>query len=167
MGDTIEIVTRAGLMGVGATAFLDLFNLAQKRAFGAPTPDWGLVGRWIGHFPEGRFVQSNISAAAPVPGERAIGWIAHYAVGLSFATIAVLAWGLDWARHPTFLPALIVGVASVVAPFFLLQPGMGLGIAASKAPNPARARLRSLTAHAVFGVGLYVAARVVATLLPA
>jgi hypothetical protein len=38
-----------------------------------------------------------------------------------------------------------------------MQPGMGLGIAARRAPNPTAARMRSLTTHAVFGIGLYAA----------
>ena len=61
--------------------------------------------------------------------------------------------GLDWLHQPTFVPALVVGVLTVVFPFFL-QPGMGLGVAASKTPRPNVARLRSLTSHAIFGVGL-------------
>ena len=43
---------------------------------------------------------------------------------------------------PTILPALIVGIGTVAAPFLLMQPGMGLGIAASRTPNPGAARLR-------------------------
>lgn len=38
----------------------------------------------------------------------------------------------DWARRPTLLPALIVGLATAVAPPLIMQPGMGLGIAASR-----------------------------------
>jgi len=53
--------------------------------------------------------------------------------------------GLDWAREPRLLPALIVGLFTVVAPFFVMQPGMGAGIAAAKTPNPTAARLRSPT----------------------
>lgn len=166
MGGIAEIVLRALLMGAIATAFLDLFNVFQKRVLRAPVPDWRLVGRWVGHFPQGRFAHASIAKAAPVPAEHALGWIAHYAVGISFAMLAILVWGLDWARHPTLLPALITGVASVVAPFFILQPGMGHGIAASKAPNPNQARVRSLISHTVFGIGLYVAALLVAALLP-
>jgi hypothetical protein len=47
---------------------------------------------------------------------------------------------------------------TVAAPFFILQPALGLGIAASRTPSPARARLRSLISHLVFGFGLYLAA---------
>jgi Protein of unknown function (DUF2938) len=45
-----------------------------------------------------------------------------------------------------------------------LHPGLGLGIAASKAPNPMEARLRSLMNHAVFGVGLYVSALILSSI---
>jgi len=46
----------------------------------------------------------------------------------------------------------------VLVPFFVMQPSFGFGIAASRTPNPTQARLRSLMAHTVFGVGLYVCA---------
>jgi hypothetical protein len=164
VSEALEILARAIATGVIATALLDLFNLAQKRILNAPTPDWGLVGRWIGHMPQGRFVHDSIGKAPPIPGERAIGWIAHYAIGVAFATIAILAFGVGWARQPTFLPAFIVGIVGVIAPYFMLQPGMGMGIAASKAPNPTLARIRSLITHTVFGVSLYVAARIVAAI---
>jgi len=39
-----------------------------------------------------------------------------------------------------------------------MQPSLGMGIAAAKTPNPTQARLKSLMAHTVFGVGLYVSA---------
>jgi hypothetical protein len=43
-------------------------------------------------------------------------------------------------------------------PFFVMQPAFGAGVAASKTPRPAQARLRSLMTHGVFGVGLYAGA---------
>ena len=62
------------------------------------------------------------------------------------------------------LPALGFGVVSLAAPFFILQPGMGAGIAAAKTPNPNLARFRSLVAHASFAIGLYLAATLFAWL---
>jgi hypothetical protein len=64
----------------------------------------------------------------------------------------------DWLARPTLLPALLFGIGTVLAPFLVMQPSFGLGIAASRAPSPTQARLRSLMAHIVFGVGLYVCA---------
>ena len=56
----------------------------------------------------------------------------------------------------------MVGIGTVLAPFLLMQPGMGAGIAARRNPRPAVARMHSLVTHAMFGLGLYVAARLIA-----
>ncbi len=153
-----EFVASALMIGIGATAILDLWSLLLQRLFGIPVADWGMVGRWFGHFPKGRFVHDNIRAATPVHGETLIGWTAHYAIGIFYAALLLAIWGLEWARQPTLLPPLILALATIVAPFFTMQPGMGAGIAASRTPNPTQARLRSLLNHAVFGIGLYVSA---------
>jgi len=145
------------LIGAGATAFLDLWSVAQARLFGVAKPDYALVGRWLAHMTRGRFFHDAIARSAPVRGERLIGWAAHYLIGIAFAAALLIGWGPGWARQPTLIPALIVGIGSVAAPFLLMQPGMGAGLAARRAPNPAAARLRSLTTHAVFGLGLYAA----------
>lgn len=160
MNEAFEFAAYSFAIGVGATVRIDLWALGLKRILGIPTMNWGLVGRWIGHMPEGRFVHDSIGKKAPVRGETAIGWFAHYAIGIIFAGALLALWGLDWARQPTLLPALLVGWATVAAPFFLMQPGLGLGIAAAKTPNPMIARLRSVLTHTVFGVGLYLAAQI-------
>jgi hypothetical protein len=145
------------LIGAGATALLDVWSAARARFAGAPAPDYALVGRWLASLTRGQFFCETIARSAPVQGERLIGWIAHYLIGIAFAAILLVVCGSGWARQPTLLPALIVGIGSVAAPFLLMQPGMGLGIAASRTPNPRAARLRSLTTHTVFGFGLYAA----------
>ncbi len=150
------------LIGAGATAVMDLWVIFRTRVLGVPPVSYGMLGRWIGHFPQGRFVHDNIAKASPVPGELALGWAAHYAIGVLFAALLLAIFGLGWARQPTPLPALAVGLAMVVAPLFVMQPAMGMGVAASKTPNPATARLRSLVVHAVFGVGLYLSGLLVA-----
>lgn len=143
------------LTGIGATALLDMFALARARTGGAPAPDYALVGRWLAHLPRGRFVHAAIARSAPIAGEAAIGWAAHYLIGIAFAATLVIGFGAVWLREPALIPALIVGVGSVAAPFLIMQPGMGLGLAARRAPNPRAARLRSLTTHLIFGFALY------------
>ncbi|HIK74423.1 MAG TPA: DUF2938 domain-containing protein [Alcanivorax sp.] len=152
-------------IGVGATAIMDLWGLLRKLLFGAKAPDYRLVGRWIGHMPQGRFRHDAIAAAPAKRGERLIGWAAHYATGIAFAGLLVALFGAEWTTRPTPGPALAVGIGTVVAPFFLMQPALGAGIAASRAPNPTAARLQSLITHAVFGAGLYVSARAAQWLL--
>lgn len=163
----MSFAVHAILIGVGATIVVDLWAIFLKRAFGIPSLDWGMAGRWFGHMPRGRFLHDGIGRAAPIPGERVIGWTAHYLIGLVFAAVLLAIWGPAWATAPTPLPALIVGICTIVAPFFIMQPGMGAGIAASKTPAPAKARLRSLMTHTVFGIGLYLSALLWSWLLPA
>lgn len=146
------------LIGVGATALIDLWAIARKRLLGIPALDYALVGRWFGHMARGRFRHERIAAAPSMPWERLIGWSAHYLTGIVFAALLLALWGPEWARQPSIGPALLVGVGSVLAPFLLMQPGMGAGIAASRTPRPAAARVQTLVTHTIFGVGLYATA---------
>lgn len=159
-----ELAVRAIVIGAGATVISDVYALLLKRILHVPSLPWPLVGRWIGHWPRGRFAHTAIAQAAPIRGEAALGWAAHYAIGIAFAALVLAVAGVDWASAPTLLPALAIGVATVIAPFFLLQPAFGLGIAASKTPKPNIARLRSLATHTMFGFGLYLAALAAAPL---
>lgn len=148
--------TVAVVVGVGATAVTDLWGIARKPLLGIAAPNFGLVGRWIAYMPRGQFKHDSIAAAAPVRGERLMGWTAHYLIGVVFAAVLIGLYGSEWIQRPTIAPALIVGVATLAAPFFLMQPGMGAGIAGARTPRPAATRLQSVVMHAVFGLGLYV-----------
>jgi len=153
------------LIGVGATAVLDLWLAALKR-FGVPTGSFALIGRWVAHMARGTFRHpSSIAKAEPVGRELAIGWATHYAVGVAFAAVLVALQGAAWVQKPTFIPALLTGVATVAMPLLVMQPAMGLGFAASKTPAPLRNCARSLANHAVFGVGMYLAAAAIAALI--
>ncbi|HZS64641.1 MAG TPA: DUF2938 domain-containing protein [Xanthobacteraceae bacterium] len=157
MSEVMNYLLAAVLIGGGATALLDVWTIVRKRLFGIPLVNYGLLGRWLAFMPRGRFCHRPIAATPPVAGESLIGWTAHYLIGIAFAGLLLVIWSLDWARHPTPGPALMIGLGSVAAPFLLMQPGMGAGIAASRTPRPGAARLQSIVTHAVFGLGLYAA----------
>lgn len=165
MHSTLEFVLRGIFIGVGATLLIDVWA-ALLRRFGVPSLNFALLGRWIGHLPEGRFIHASIASASPVRRESLLGWLAHYAIGVSFAGLLLPVFGLDWARSPTFGPALLVGIGTLPAPLFVLQPALGAGIASSKTPRPVFNTFKSLTTHAVFGVGLFLAATIGARLVP-
>jgi hypothetical protein len=158
----IEILLRAVIVGVSATALLDLWAMSLNRLFGLALPNWGLVGRWVGHLPVGRIVHDDIGKAAPVAGERAIGWIFHYAVGVLFALATFSIGGSGWATSPSVTLPLVVGIVTVGCGWFILQPGMGAGIAASRRPDASRIRLLNIVGHIVFGLGLWFAALAIA-----
>lgn len=164
MSEPLQYLIPASLIGIGATAFMDVIGALRKALFGTPLADYGLVGRWLAHLLRGRLRHDAIGQTPRVRGERLLGWTAHYLIGISFAALLLVVLGRDWLCRPTVGAALAVGVGSVLAPFLIMQPGMGAGIAASRAPSPTAARSRSLVTHATFGIGLYVAGLVVHSL---
>jgi hypothetical protein len=151
-------------VGIGATLVMDLWGLAQRRLLKARTLDYALVGRWVGHMTEGRLRHSQIAAVAPVRHERLLGWFVHYATGVGFAGALLALGGSRWAAHPSPQLAIAVGIATVGAPFAIMQPALGFGFAGARLPSPWRARGRSLATHVVFGGGLYLAALALAQL---
>jgi hypothetical protein len=161
-----NIVQSVILIGIGATLVIDAWGILRRALFGIAPPSYALVGRWLGHMPKGRFRHDSIAAAPAIRGEAALGWSFHYLTGIAYAGLLVALAGPAWLERPAPLPALAVGLGTVVAPFFLMQPGMGAGIAASRSPNPSSARLHSLLMHAFFGLGLYLAALAARFLIP-
>lgn len=162
---TFELLLRTVIIGVGATLVMDVWGLLL-RLFGIPTLNFALLGRWLGHLPEGQWVHENIIRATPIRGERALGWLAHYTIGLSFAGLLMAAYGLEWARSPSLWPALLIGVVTVLAPLLVLQPALGAGIASTKTPKPLLNSLKSLATHTVYGLGLYATALATAAIIP-
>ena len=156
---SLQDLATIALVGAGATAVLDAWLLLLQH-LGLPTMNFVLLGRWVGHGLRGRWRHAAIAQAAPVAGERGLGWLVHYLVGIAFAALLAALPG-GWLQAPTLWPALAFGVGTVAVPLFVMQPAMGLGFAARKTPAPLQNCARSLTNHAGFGVGLYLAATIV------
>jgi hypothetical protein len=158
MPEAPELLLHAIVVGVVGAAAMDVWSAVLRRRFGIPTLDYRLLGRWIGHMPKGRFWHDRIATAAPIPGEAAVGWAAHHAIGITFAALLLAIVGPEWLGAPTLWPALAVGISTIVAPWLVMQPAMGAGIAGSRSPNPTATRLRNLGTHTIYGIGLYLAA---------
>ena len=161
MNNPAPFLISAIFIGLGATLTFDLWGLFLKKAFKIAPSNICLVGRWLRYMPAGIFKHSNIASAPPKSAECAVGWIAHYMIGITFAIAFVAIVGNNWLQHPTLIPAIVFGVVTVLAPFCIMQPALGLGFAAAKTSNPTQARLRSLMNHTAFGVGLYLFALLV------
>jgi Protein of unknown function (DUF2938) len=153
--------THIALVGIGATALMDLWLLLLSR-LGLPSSSFAMLGRWVGHFARGRFVHAAVAKAAPIPFELGLGWLTHYATGIVYAALLVGLQGTAWLAQPTALPALLFGAVTVAAPWFVMQPAMGAGFLALKTPTPLKNGLRSLANHVAFGAGLYGAAAALA-----
>ena len=147
-------------IGVGATLTIDLWALVLNRVFRIRSLNYCLLGRWVLHMRGGTIRHPSIGAAAAKRHECTVGWTAHYLIGVSFAIAFVTLVSGGWLAQPTLLPALAFGIATVLVPFLTLQPAFGLGVASSKTPHPNRARLKSVSTHTVFGLGLWLWATV-------
>lgn len=145
------------VLGVGATFISDIWGQLLRLASGIEPLDWRVVGRWLGHMPR-QFKHDNIRQTPPVKGEKIMGWTAHYLTGVLLAAVMLGIYGVDWVANPQLLGALGFGLATVVLPFFIMQPALGAGIAARRTPQPMRARLLSLCTHGFFGLGLWLSA---------
>jgi hypothetical protein len=159
----VEILVRTVLVGAGATAVLDAWLMLLKR-MGVQTLNFAMIGRWAGHLAHGRFAHPSIAKAQAIPGELALGWLTHYAIGAAFAGLLASLRGAAWLQAPSLPAALALGMCTVVFPLFVLQPAMGLGFAASRTPAPLKNCLRSLGNHTVFGLGLYLSAAAIASI---
>lgn len=146
------------ITGLGATCIMDLWSCFQKRIIKVPPLNYALVGRWVLWLPRGKLWHNMIVSTPPVPKEFLTGWLFHYLAGIIFAFIPFFLRGPGWLRDPFLVTALLSGLLTVLAPFIILQPVFGFGIAASRTPRPGLTRLLSLFAHLAYGVGLYIAA---------
>ncbi|MCG7623518.1 DUF2938 domain-containing protein [Epibacterium sp. Ofav1-8] len=146
------------VIGCGATLVMDTVAFILKRAFGVQPLDYGLVGRWVHCQLRGKGAPRPISQVPPFRYERSFGWFLHYLIGVVFALVFLTLMGPGWAATPSLLPALIFGALTVAAPFFILQPAFGAGVAARRTPKPGLARAKSLMAHLSFGAGIWLAA---------
>lgn len=166
MNENLELGLRVTLIGIGATGVMDAWAWLLRR-LGIPSLNFAYLGRLIGHLMQGQWPHGSIAKAPPVAGELWLGWTAHYSIGIALCALLVAIFGQSWARSPTLGPALLIGVVTVVAPLLILQPALGAGIASTKTAAPLANSLKSLATHTVFGLGLYLAARLVAVLIPA
>jgi hypothetical protein len=166
MGSTADTFLKATLVGFGGTIVLDLYALIMSRVLGVPVTNWAMVGRWFGNMAHGQFVQVAMSEARPAEGELAIGWIVHYAIGIGYGLLLLSFWGKFWLERPTLLPPMILAWVLLVAPYLIMMPGMGMGIAGSRTSKPNLTRLKRVIGHSVFGLGMYATARLLAAYWP-
>lgn len=55
------------------------------------------------------------------------------------------------------MPAMMVGVITVLIPYLIMQPAMGSGIAGSLTANPQAAMIKVIVSHVIFGFALFAA----------
>ena len=143
-------------IGSLATACMDLLVYLLHVFFGLPV-NWGLVGRWAGHILQGDFIFRHIQQSAPISHENAIGWVAHYCIGISYAFIYCFITIKVLKKNLSLLSAVIFLLFLMLVPFLVEQPAMGAGYFASLTPHPWVARLITLASHLSLAIGIFMA----------
>lgn len=151
------IVAEAVFMGVLATLLADAWHLVLKKLAKLPVANWAVIGRWVAWFFRGVVCHQDIMERAPVRGERLIGWVFHYVIGIIYGGIYLLIMQTGLGLPPTLLSALVFGMVTIIAPWFVMQPALGMGIMAIRTPDARIIRIVSVSTHMLFGVGLYLA----------
>jgi hypothetical protein len=151
------------VIGIIATGITDVWQQMLKQVAGVPGANWSLVGRWIAGIVTGRFYRPTIATDPAVAFETPIGWVFHYFVGVVYATMFV---ALDTAFDGGFglIEASGFGLATLIAPFLLLKPAMGLGPFANRAPDQLIEIIVTTMTHLAFGFGLYTGSTLVAAI---
>lgn len=142
-------------MGITATVAVDLWATFANKMLGWPRTNWGMVGRWIGHMRNGQFAHTPIGASPPIVHEEILGWVFHYVIGGLYAAMYLLYVNVAQLGRPTLASAVVFGLVTILSPWLLMQPALGLGVCASKAPSPTLVRVQNLIIHTIFGLALY------------
>ncbi|WP_108263488.1 DUF2938 family protein [Mangrovicoccus ximenensis] len=146
--------------GIAATLVFDLWKLATDRLRGRSGSPWGMVGRWVLGLARGQAMLDQSRSDPPSRGEYAVGWAFHYAVGIAYAAMLPLFWGMGYIDAPTVWPAILIGlVLTTFAGLCILTPAMGGGFLAGNTPNQAERINETLQNHAIFAVALYMGAK--------
>ena len=133
----LELLLKGVWIGLVGTICIDIWAAIAKHAFGLPTANWAMVGRWFGHMPRGVLLHKSISDAAPIRYELALGWIGHYLIGVLYGMAYLLVVQVALSVAPSLISALEFGLATLFAPWLIMQPSMNLSM------------------HTLFGASLY------------
>ena len=137
------------------TALMDVWVIFLKRVFDIAPPNWAMLGRWVAHLKSGKVFHDDIAEALAFSSENLVGWIFHYFVGFIYVVIFMLLVGKEWLSELTLLPVWLYAISTILVGWFLLHPGLGLGMALAKTENPFKGRWMGLMTHSVFGLGMW------------
>ncbi len=151
----MDIIIKIFGMGIFATVIMDVWATFSNRVLKFPRTNWAMVGRWLGHIPSGTFIHDPIGDSPEVRYENGLGWAFHYLIGIVYAAfyVVMVVWGFE--GKASLMTAWLFGLITILSPWFILQPALGLGICAIRAPKPNMVRLQNFVIHSIFGVALY------------
>lgn len=152
----MDLLLTGIVAGVIGTLAMDLLNNLIARTGVLLKIDVAMIGRMAAGWTRGRFRYGHPDEMERVPNQMVYGYLAHLAIGVVLAVPFVLCWDF-WAGGPASpTGAVIYGIATTAASFFLVYPSMGLGAFGMKSPERIKALITPLANHFFYGVGLAV-----------
>jgi len=151
----MEVVIKVITLDIFATVAIDIWATFSNKVLNFPRTNWAMVGRWLGHIPTGKYMHNPVNSSPEIKYENTIGWVFHYFIGVAYAAIygVLVIWVLEGSA--TLFSSWVFGLFTILSPWLILQPALGLGICAVKAPKPNMVRLQNFTIHSIFGIALY------------
>ncbi len=140
--------------GVLGTVAMDLGNLLFARAGIISKIDVGMIGRMAAGWTRGRFRYRHPTEMEEVAKERVYGYVTHYAIGVCFAFPYVVGWHVLVGGEASPAWAVVYGLATTAASWFLVYPCMGFGAFGRKSPDGLKASFSPLANHFFFGLGM-------------
>ena len=151
----IQVVLFSIVIGVIATICMDVWQVFLRIVARIPSTDWRTVARWFGYMLQGKFVHEHIENTLPIKNELPLGWFAHYAVGITYSFIFLLMSYYGGYFEPVLASTLAFGLITLVIPWFIVQPAVGMGLMASKAEKTPLVIAYNVLSHTAFGLGMY------------
>ncbi len=149
-----HFIFRCLMAGFAAATAADAGRTLYQLATGFPPVNWSVSGRWFLMVLSGHPYVPNIGAAPTLPNELLAGHVAYYTISILFAAVYLLALSQIFKRKPSVRNGLLFGWITMIFPFFVQMPAMGMGILASNTTTPVLIMLRTLVHHSSFGLGL-------------
>ncbi|WP_333715581.1 DUF2938 family protein [Pantoea eucrina] len=114
---------------------MDIWSLCQQSLFKVLSLQYALVDRFFWGLLRGKVRHNPMFTTPPIQGEGLAGWAIHYLTGIAFAFIPVVLTGAGWYHEPEVFTAVFTAFLTLLAPFMILQPALGFGLAAVRTPD--------------------------------
>jgi hypothetical protein len=150
----MDLFIGAVVIGVVGTAVMDLGNLLSARSGRISRIDLRLLGRMARGWARGRFRYAHPSEMEKTEKEAVYGFLTHYSIGVGLAIPFLLGWKVLVGGPPSPAVAVLYGLATTVASWFLVYPSMGFGVLGLRASEGWKPALSSLLNHLFYGLGL-------------
>ena len=153
----LPLLLRILVTGLAGATAADIGRTLYQSITGFPSVNWSITGRWFLMVLQGQPDVPDVAGAPMQPYEMLAGHAAYYTISVVFAGFYLLLLR-SARREATLWNGLVFGWVTMVFPFFVQMPLMGMGMLASDTATPGLIIGRTLVHHSCFGLGLAIGA---------